>query len=82
MVRGYVSGSIGREPTTYFIAESKSEIRHILRRQSVNLGGRVNMFLERGRDVLQVEDQKKIKKTVRLLDSFAPDEEQRVRMVK
>lgn len=79
---GYVAGAVGREPTTYFIAESKSEIRLILRRSSVNLGGRVTMFLERGKDVLQLEDQKKIKKTAKLLDSFSPDEPPKIEINK
>jgi hypothetical protein len=72
--QGYIAGSIGREPTTYFIAESKSEIRHILRRSSANLGGRINMFLTRGEGVLELEDQNRIKKTMRLLGKYSDEE--------
>ena len=72
---GYVSGSIGREPTTYFIAESKHEIKTILRRSSVKVAGHLNMFYERGKSVLEIEQQNKIKKSLRLLDQYQPDNE-------
>jgi hypothetical protein len=69
---GYSAGAVGRNPTTYFIAQSKAEVRLILGNSAKNLAGRFGLFIARGQRIFELEDNKKLKRAVKLIESKIP----------
>jgi len=69
---GYSAGAVGREPTTYFIAQSKAEMKMIVAKGARNLAGRFALFLLRGHEIFAIEDKTKLKKSLKLIESKIP----------